>query len=120
MTRLRDGDYVRFRDLLQERVGLYFGEGKRGDLSKHLAAAMTENEVAELGAYYAKLWGAPPEGSLWTNLVDRLTIGETYFFRNPAHFAALREHILPSLIRRRRESGWACPTAASTSGGWGV
>jgi chemotaxis protein methyltransferase CheR len=38
-------------------------------------------------------------------LIERLTVGETYFLRNPAHFAALRGHILPSLIQQRRESG---------------
>jgi len=34
-------------------------------------------------------------------LVEHLTVGETYFLRNPAQIAALRETILPDLIERR-------------------
>ncbi len=34
-------------------------------------------------------------------IIHHLTVGETYFFRDPAAFAALRDHILPPLIRSR-------------------
>jgi chemotaxis protein methyltransferase CheR len=34
-------------------------------------------------------------------LVEHLTVGETYFLRDPAQIAALRETILPDLIQRR-------------------
>jgi len=34
-------------------------------------------------------------------LVEHLTVGETYFLRDPAQIAALRETILPDLIERR-------------------
>ena len=34
-------------------------------------------------------------------LVDELAVGETYFFREPAQFGALRDHILPDLLARR-------------------
>lgn len=37
--------------------------------------------------------------------IAQLTIGETYFFRNAAHFAALRERVLPELLERRAGVG---------------
>ncbi|MBN2802552.1 MAG: protein-glutamate O-methyltransferase CheR [Deltaproteobacteria bacterium] len=36
--------------------------------------------------------------------IDKLTIGESYFFRNHPHFSALREFIIPSLIKKNKES----------------
>jgi chemotaxis protein methyltransferase CheR len=41
----------------------------------------------------------------WQRIIQAMTIGETYFFRNQYHFLALRNHILPELIERRRTSG---------------
>src|SRR3546814_13009112 len=38
----------------------------------------------------------------WDTLVDQITIGETYFFRYPVQFDALREVVFPDLVERRR------------------
>ncbi|NTV11884.1 MAG: chemotaxis protein CheR, partial [Zoogloea sp.] len=38
-------------------------------------------------------------------LVHHLTVGETYFFRDPQAFAALRTLFLPQLAMQRRSSG---------------
>lgn len=105
MSRFSDREYALFRDLLIDRIGLYFGEKKRRDLAIHLAAAMKQAAILEPKTYYAKLYIEPLDSALWTNLINRLTVDETYFFRNPAHFTALQKHILPCLIQRRRESG---------------
>jgi len=40
-------------------------------------------------------------GLHWDELLDHVTIGETYFFRNPEHFDLVRETILPALARER-------------------
>ncbi len=37
-------------------------------------------------------------------LIDQLTIGETYFFRDEAQFAAIRDIILPAILERNRTS----------------
>lgn len=39
----------------------------------------------------------------WRHLEDAITVGETYFFRYPDHFSALREEVLPRLIAARRD-----------------
>ena len=35
------------------------------------------------------------------DLLAEVTVGETYFFREPAHFAFIRREVLPDLRRRR-------------------
>src|SRR5688572_31061974 len=55
------------------------------------------------GEYFARLRGAAPtivENEL-RNLLNLVTITETCFFRDPAQFRLLREHIIPTLIAER-------------------
>jgi chemotaxis protein methyltransferase CheR len=37
------------------------------------------------------------------NLAGRLTVGESFFFRNEHHFRALREHVLPQILRENAD-----------------
>lgn len=40
-------------------------------------------------------------GAFWEELLDQVTVRETYFFRNPEHFELIRDTILPALQRAR-------------------
>jgi chemotaxis protein methyltransferase CheR len=52
----------------------------------------------------ARLAALPEHGPEWRGLAQRLTIGETYFFRNDGCFDALTHEILPRLIAARRHA----------------
>ncbi len=54
-------------------------------------------------AYLALLEGAPGSEAEWSALEDEITVGETFFFRFAEQFAALRQTILPALIRDRAD-----------------
>jgi chemotaxis protein methyltransferase CheR len=43
-------------------------------------------------------------GALWEELIDQITVRETYFFRSPEHFELMRSRILPALSRERPPS----------------
>ncbi len=103
--KLNDTDYTRFRTLLLQQSGLHFPPNKRRDLELGLRNAMNEAGVGELDVYYRRLAGSQSSDPIWESLIEHVTIGETYFFRNAAHFAALRDHILPDLIATRRAHG---------------
>jgi chemotaxis protein methyltransferase CheR len=95
---LSDDLYLRLRDLLLARLGLHFPERRRDDLVHGLSQVARERAIPDLARLYAELAAGGPA---WEAVVQRLTIGETYFFRNDAQFAALRERILPDLLARR-------------------
>src|SRR5262245_60374541 len=95
---LSDDLYLRFRDLLRTRCGLEYPERKRGDLAHGLNLALGATRQPNLAALYADAIGGGPA---WDAIITHLTIGETYFFRNDAQFAALREQIVPELLHRR-------------------
>ena len=95
---LSDDLYERMRDLLRERLGLHFPVQRRTDMARALTMAAQEHHYTDLDYLYIALIAG---GSIWDTAIRCLTIGETYFFRNGAQFAALRERILPDLLSRR-------------------
>jgi chemotaxis protein methyltransferase CheR len=97
MTMLSDELYVRFRDLLLDRSGLHYPERKRHDLAHNLDMAMRAGGYSS----FSELYNDVVNGQAWELLVEHLTIGETYFFRNGPQFDALRQHIVPEILRRR-------------------
>jgi chemotaxis protein methyltransferase CheR len=104
------GDYVRFRDLVQERSGLYFSDKKRADLEQKLLKLLADSTLApaqgnyNLDGYYNLLADKHnPAGRLeLERLIKSLTVNETYFFRDEAQFDALAGHVLPNLIAHKR------------------
>ena len=102
-SQLSDIDYKRFRDLILARTGMLFGPRRRDALAHGLSAAAGRTDREDLGEYYRLLQWARTDSEPWDDLIGAITVGETYFFRNPAHFDALRQHILPDLVARRRD-----------------
>jgi chemotaxis protein methyltransferase CheR len=58
-----------------------------------------------------------PSSPLQAQVVDAMTTNETYFFREPAHYDALRHTILPKLMELRSATRkLTCWSAASSTG----
>jgi chemotaxis protein methyltransferase CheR len=83
--------------LLQRRTGLMFSEARRPELERGVRKTMQATRARGGEAYLARLEADP---QTLDDLVAEITIGETYFFREPEQFAVLREHILPDLLAR--------------------
>lgn len=94
---------VRLSALLSARTGLALTPNQWGDLQRAVTAVAAELELPDFRACAECLLTTPSSRPLQL-LIDHLTIGETYFFRDPAVFAALREHLLPALIAARRDN----------------
>jgi chemotaxis protein methyltransferase CheR len=103
--RLADEVCHRARDLIARRLGLDFPEGRRADLERGLLSACRTASVPVPETYLAWLTTLPAESQEWRRLASHLTVGETYFFRDPASLAALEQHVLPSLIAAHRAMG---------------
>lgn len=91
--------------LVAERMGLHFPEERWADLARGLRAA-----GQELGFEYPDAcvgWLKTRELTIRQveMLASHLTVGETYFFRDPESFQALEREILPPLVASRLESG---------------
>jgi chemotaxis protein methyltransferase CheR len=93
--------YLCFRDLVLARAGLHYPAHKRADLLHGLVLALNAGGYASLDELYAQ---ALSSGSVWELILAHLTIGETYFFRNAPQFDALRQQIIPDILRRRADT----------------
>ncbi|MEA3019184.1 MAG: chemotaxis protein methyltransferase CheR, partial [Actinomycetota bacterium] len=79
--------------LLSRRVGLRLDPAIRG----RLARAVRDEAIRcgdDESTYVARLETDP---ELLQHLLNRVTVQETSFFRDPGQFAALAEHVLPAL-----------------------
>ncbi len=89
--------------VIERRSGLAFPPEKWPELRKGLSDA---SEMLGLtGAReLAERFLSPAAPTDWTSvLLDHLTIGETYFFREPDALEGIENSILPGLVRARRD-----------------
>lgn len=95
---------AQFSDCLAARTGLQFSRDRWADLERgigHAAPGLGFGDPAECIRW---LLSAELNRTQIEVLASHLTIGETYFLREPKSFAALESHVLPELIRARRET----------------
>jgi len=84
--------------LLGARTGLAFAPHRHDGAEAGIRRAMAKAGVAEVARYLERL----ESGALaLDDVVSELTVGETYFFRDPAQFEFIRCEALPDLLRRR-------------------
>jgi chemotaxis methyl-accepting protein methylase len=91
-----------FLDLVHRHFGIRgsdYGASRLDHAVRQVLPTTTLAAPEELLAVVAGCAGDLPK---WMyDLVEHLTVGETYFLRDPAQIAALRETILPDILMRR-------------------
>lgn len=84
--------------LITRRTGLVFAPNRCESLELSVRAFMRERSLTDLEDVQRGLLC----GSLsWDGLIAHITVGETYFFRDKAHFEFLTERVLPELMAER-------------------
>jgi chemotaxis protein methyltransferase CheR len=102
---LSSEDFALFQELLIEASGLRFEEGRNQSLHLALWERLQRHGYDSYREYYHFL-KFHPEGRLeMRELLDLVTVGETYFFRNRAQFNVLMRSVLPEIIKRKRSAG---------------
>lgn len=94
-------DSAPFKKLIKQHCGLIlegFGEEK---LATVLAQRLTVTRFGTSAEYYSYLQGSNDE---FHNLVNLLTINETYFFREAEQLRLLTERLVPRLLMQREDS----------------
>ena len=94
-----------YSEFLAARMGLHFPPARWPDMLRGLERAAREFGLAGAEACMHWLLAAPPDRRRVEILASHLTVGETYFYREPAVFAALENELLPALIAARRAAG---------------
>lgn len=87
--------------MIETRLGLHFQAGRRADLDQGLRAAAQELGHADAVEFAARLVAGDFDRRHADALTAHLTVGETYFFRDPAAFEVLSRRVIPELVRER-------------------
>ncbi len=101
---LSENDFDFFQQLLVEESGLYFDKD-RSDSLRHALWERLQNRKYDSYQEYFHFLKYHPEGlTEIREIIDLITIGETYFFRNRPQFDALMKRVLPEIIERKMYS----------------
>lgn len=90
---MTDEDFRYFRSLIHQETGIWLGDQKRTMLASRLSRRLRELRLPDLHAYRVRLETADPGGMELLEAINRVTTNKTDFFREPEHFAVLREWV---------------------------
>lgn len=121
MTLLHDACLERLNEYLVRNLGISFSDRRLRDLDRGARAAAKDFGFDCTAAFVDWLLSVHPTKKLLSRLANHITVGETYFFRDPAAFRLLQEKVLPELIQlktgaNRRVRVWSagCCTGEET------
>lgn len=105
MAGLSDEILERLAELVHRHLGLHFPRERWPDLVRGIEATCTDLGNSGIEVCARKLLSPPMVRAHLQALGRHLTIGETYFFREPQAFNLLTSRFLPELLVRRRLLG---------------
>src|ERR1700760_777656 len=88
MSSLTDREFAQFQHFIHAAAGISLAKGKKALVSGRLAKRLAAYEMSRYADYLRLLNSGQAPQELQT-AVDLLTTNETYFFREPKHFAFL-------------------------------
>ena len=97
---LSDRQFSDLTSLIAQKSGLYFTEEKRREFQIKLAEILKDSKGKSRGDDLIR--AIKESDQELEQLLNMLTIGESYFFRNRPHFEALTEKIFPELIEEAK------------------
>ncbi|MFC3851452.1 CheR family methyltransferase [Salinispirillum marinum] len=92
-TRFDDQQFAQWRALLEERTGMEITPQRRSFLETSLRMRMREAGFAHFQRYYEHVAADTVLSSEWYELVDRLTVQETRFFRDVQAMELVADHL---------------------------
>ncbi|MCM3341336.1 protein-glutamate O-methyltransferase CheR [Paenibacillus sp. MER TA 81-3] len=106
-----DQDYFYFVTEIKKRTGIDLTQYKEAQMRRRLTTLRLKNGYSTFRAFYEAM--KSNEGLL-DELLDRMTINVSEFWRNPNRWETLRDRVLPALTERN--SRLKCWSAACSTG----
>lgn len=97
--RLSPEEFRLFGELFNRHCGLQFGPESRISMERRLRERVVVRELRSFSEYYHYLRTNPHGRAELDEAIDSVTVNETYFFREDYQLRALRDEILPMLVK---------------------
>src|SRR5918993_4272191 len=111
-----ESTFVLLRDLIAQRTGVYYAHDKRDLLADKLADLLAARGMTSYLDYYYLLRYDGDAARHWMELVDRLAVPETYFWRQPDQVLAVARVLAPHHFARRPGTPFRIWSAACCTG----
>ena len=85
-------------DLFTAQTGLCFPASRFNDFEPGVRRAMVKLKIRDLDQLQARMRS---DGKVLDALISELAVHETYFFREPGQYDAIRRTVVPDLVRQR-------------------
>ncbi|MFC4157886.1 CheR family methyltransferase [Chitinimonas lacunae] len=107
-------DFLKFREYFYRRTGIFFEDSKRYFVDKRLLERMQRSGADCFRDYFMQL-RIDLSGEEMQQLVNLMTVNETYFLREEYQFRCMVRSILPDIISRRQPGEririWSMPSS---------
>lgn len=91
-------------DLVEQRTGVVIPQERKAFLMAGLRSRIRDLGLADYDSYFQLLHQSGVWSREWAQLVDRLTVHETSFFRHPPSLELYTQKILPEFVARHDDS----------------
>jgi chemotaxis protein methyltransferase CheR len=112
-VRWNEADFESLEEVLRTRAGLSFSKSRRGGVEVAAARVMRRLHVSDPRSFVTLV---AQDGAVFDDVMAEVTVGETYFLRDPAQFTVLRDTILPAYrqtaVAGRRFRAWSAGCAS--------
>jgi chemotaxis protein methyltransferase CheR len=115
-TQLSDRHFRSVSELIETQVGIKLPAAKRLMLEGRLHKRVRALNFADIGEYVDKLFAEGLPESELIHLIDVVTTNKTDFFREPSHFAFMKEIAVPALLNGAGRADLKIWSAASSMG----
>ncbi|OEY65860.1 CheR family methyltransferase [Marinobacter sp. X15-166B] len=105
-----EAQFNQWQNLLEHRTGITLPSHRKSFLETHLGIRMREIGCSNFQTYYETVVSSPAAMVEWSVLVDRLTVQETRFFRDPDAFDLVADYVLAQpeeSLRHRPLEAWS-------------
>jgi chemotaxis protein methyltransferase CheR len=99
---ISDSTLSRLSQFLREQIGLLYPKERWGELERGITSAARQFGFVDTEECVRWLMSAPLQRPQIETLAGFLTVGETYFYRDPKILEIAEREILPEIVRRRR------------------
>jgi chemotaxis protein methyltransferase CheR len=115
---LSDADFERVRELVYSKTGMRFDEARRGYVEKRVLERMATIKENNATQYLAQV-RFDRVGTEMQELINALTVNETYFFREDYQLKCLTSSMLPEIVAtggRKSIRIWSLPCSTGEEG----
>lgn len=113
--RISDEDFLKFKEYFYRKTGIIFDHSKRYFVDKRLIERIEATESGNFRCYFNML-RFEASGEELQNLVNTMTVNETYFFREEYQFKCLVNSLLDEITQKKTDKSpiriWSVPSSS--------